>query len=191
MRVLLTGATGFVGSHLLVALNKAGHRLVAIKRPSSVLPLPIRGIDNVNWIDNDQELTAKLKALDKFDAVIHLATNYGNKSRDWVEVERDNVELPLLLLQYAVGNDCGMFINTDTFFSRKAYSYSHMEEYILTKQHFAAWGELAALKTPGFAFINARLEHVYGPSDRSQKFIPWLYKDLSILKNGLMKIDIS
>lgn len=177
MRVLLTGATGFVGSHVLMALYKAGHDIVAIKRSTSIVPVSIKCLKGVSWYDSDENLYSTLESLGGFDVVVHLATNYGSKSSNWVEVEHDNVGFPLLLLQFSISSGCNLFINTDTFFSRKDYSYAHMEEYILTKQYFSMWGMLATRKNPEFIFVNARLEHVYGPGDGSEKFIPWLLRN--------------
>lgn len=178
MRVLLTGATGFIGSHILMALHEAGHDITVIKRSTSVVPAHIEIINNVSWYDNDENLYSKLKSLERFDVIVHLATNYGSKKGDWVGIENDNVGFPLFLLQFAMGNGCKLFINTDSFFSRRVYSYAHMEEYILTKQCFSMWGVLVTRKIPDFCFVNARLEHVYGPGDGAEKFTMWLLKNL-------------
>ena len=40
MNVFITGATGFVGSHVLTALKEAGHRPLALVRPGSEKKLP-------------------------------------------------------------------------------------------------------------------------------------------------------
>lgn len=178
MRVLLTGAQGFVGSNVLIALSKAGHEIVAIKRSISILPILIKELKGISWIDSDQHLYSALESFGKFDVVVHLATNYGGKNNNWVDIECDNVVFPLKLLQFSINNGCNIFINTDTFFSRSEYSYAHMEEYISTKQYFSSWGLLATRRNPEFIFINARLEHVYGPCDSKNKFTMWLLENL-------------
>lgn len=178
MRILLTGAQGFVGSNVLIALHKAGHEIVAIKRSTSILPFLIKELEGVSWIDSDQNLYSTLESLRKFDVVVHLATNYGGSINNWVDIEYDNVVFPLKLLQFSINNGCNIFINTDTFFSRSEYSYAHMEEYILTKQYLSSWGLLASRQNPEFIFINARLEHVYGAGDRKEKFTMWLLANL-------------
>ena len=40
MRILLVGAGGFIGRHLLDALSLAGHSVVATRRQAAALPLP-------------------------------------------------------------------------------------------------------------------------------------------------------
>ena len=178
MRVLLTGAQGFVGSNVLIALSKAGHEIVAIKRSISNLPTLIKDLKGVIWINSDQNFYSTLESLGKFDVVVHLATNYGCKNINWIDIEFDNVVFPLKILQFSINNGCNIFINTDTFFSRSEYSYAHMEEYISTKKYFSSWGLLATTRNPEFIFINARLEHVYGPGDSKEKFTMWLLENL-------------
>ena len=178
MRVLLTGAQGFVGSNVLIALSKAGHEIVAIKRSISNLPALIKDLKGIIWINSDQNFYSTLESLGKFDVVVHLATNYGGKNINWIDIEFDNVVFPLKILQFSINNGCNIFINTDTFFSRSEYSYAHMEEYISTKKHFSSWGLLATTRNPEFVFINARLEHVYGPGDSKEKFTMWLLENL-------------
>ena len=39
MNILVTGATGFVGSHLCRALTESGHHVRALHRPTSSLEL--------------------------------------------------------------------------------------------------------------------------------------------------------
>ncbi len=48
MKVVLVGATGFVGRHLLAALHAAGHQLIATSRR----PQP-QGLPGVEWCQLD------------------------------------------------------------------------------------------------------------------------------------------
>lgn len=59
MKVLLTGATGFVGSHLTQHLEAAGH---------TVLPVSRRAESRYNWSDE-----SLMRGVREADAVIHLA----------------------------------------------------------------------------------------------------------------------
>lgn len=177
MRALLTGATGFVGSHLLEALISNGHSVVALKRPTSNVPDRL-ALKQVEWVDVDDDLTEKLTTLGEFDVVVHLATSYARQGASFLEAEKANVEFPLKLLEFSISGGCNFFVNTDTFFSREEYQYSHLMEYVITKQNFLKWGKLAVNKKSGFCFVNARLEHVYGPGDGEEKFIPSLVSSL-------------
>ena len=68
MRLAVTGATGFVGGHLLDAAAKAGHQVAALARR----PQPPR--NRVEWIAGSLDDRAALDRLvEGADAVIHVA----------------------------------------------------------------------------------------------------------------------
>lgn len=81
MKVFLTGATGFVGSHLLHRLTTAGHSVVALVRPSSQEKLSelLKGLnkeqaDSVELLEGDITSSDALspEKLEGCDAVMHL-----------------------------------------------------------------------------------------------------------------------
>lgn len=178
MKILLTGGSGFIGRALLRGLCAAGHEVVAVTRDADRLPAQLASLAGVAWVSFDDELYHVIGRLGPFDAIVHLATSYGREGESWTEMERANVALPLTLLQYAAGGGCHLFINTDSFFSKRQYNYLYAQEYILTKRTFLEWGRLASEKHPDLYFVNARLEHVYGPGDSLGKFVPGLLKNL-------------
>lgn len=70
MRVLITGASGFVGRHLIEALNRAGHVSVALDLPAAA---PAAGAETVACdLMNAGELAAVIRRIQP-DACIHLA----------------------------------------------------------------------------------------------------------------------
>ncbi len=70
MRVLITGASGFVGRHLIEALNRAGHASIALDLPGAK---PATGAETVACdLMNAGELAPVLRRLQP-DACIHLA----------------------------------------------------------------------------------------------------------------------
>lgn len=65
-KILITGATGFVGKHLVEALTAAGHDVTALirdRRRGAELPAPIRLVTSLDQIGNDAPI----------DAIVHLA----------------------------------------------------------------------------------------------------------------------
>lgn len=72
MKIFLTGATGFLGSHVVDALREKGHELKALVRPTSSLRrLKEQGVELVpGQIPQSASLS---EALSGIDAVVHLA----------------------------------------------------------------------------------------------------------------------
>ena len=78
-RILLTGATGFLGSHLAKAMIDHGYEVVALKRKSSSTKKIQSLTHNFELIDvDDLDLNDFFKATKKIDAIIHTATCYGH-----------------------------------------------------------------------------------------------------------------
>jgi len=81
LRVLLTGATGLVGSAVLAALSSKGHELVAIAHGQP----PPAGLGAVQWARVDlarQDVESWLPLLDGVDAVVNCAGVLQDSPRD-------------------------------------------------------------------------------------------------------------
>lgn len=175
--VIVSGATGFIGKHMLKALQNIGLSVVAITR--NIKNIHEGVFDNVIWCDWDNvaNVIADLSVDSAMIGVIHLATEYGRDDTFSMDIEDGNVIKPLRLLELAIKNQAEVFINTDSFFAKSSFKYQHMRPYILTKTHFNALGCFYANKHD-VKFVNMRLEHVYGPGDSESKFIPYIVNKL-------------
>ena len=91
MRVLVTGATGFVGGNLVRTLVDRGYDVRAlVRRNSNTLALENLGVEEALGDLRDRESIAK--ALKDCQGVFHCAAMYTFWSRDPSEVYRVNVE---------------------------------------------------------------------------------------------------
>lgn len=80
MRVLVTGGTGFIGSHTVVVLRRRGHEVrVLARRPERVGPvLAPLGAPEVEVAPGDMtDAAAVARALEGCDAVVHTAAEIG------------------------------------------------------------------------------------------------------------------
>jgi len=172
---LLTGVTGYLGSHLAEALLANGTEVVALKRHSSSLRrienlLPKLALHDVEEV----ELPSLFSLHGKIDAIIHTATCYGRNNESVSEIFEANTEFPLRLLD--AGNRAGVkaFINTDTILDK------YLNLYALSKNQFLQWGKFFS-KHNQLHFFNIKLEHFYGPFDETTKFTTHVIK--SCLEN--------
>ncbi len=171
--VAITGATGFIGKHMVAALLAAGKTVLALHRRASADDLPRH--ERLLWA-SIQEAEAAFVG-HRPGAVIHLATCYGAVA-SLSEMLASNVALPLRALELATANGASLFITTDTFFAKPAFNYPRMRSYTQSKSEFVRWAVLATQSAGCPKVVNARLEHVYGPGDGDQKFVPQLLKTL-------------
>jgi nucleoside-diphosphate-sugar epimerase len=176
LTVLITGATGFLGSHLVKALLNDNYKVVILKRSFS----ETKRIDDVLsqcYVYNiDQcELSNPFEDLGKIDAVIHTATCYGRNNETTAGILEANVVFPLKLLEISSFYKTDIFFNTDTFFNKDGASYSYLNTYTTSKKHFLDWGKQFAQKQ-SIKFVNLKLEHIFGAGDNDSKFVTYIIK---------------
>ncbi|MED1782913.1 NAD-dependent epimerase/dehydratase family protein [Brevibacillus fortis] len=183
MKILVTGATGFLGSQLVKALRRDGHTIIILKRSTSdcsriqdILP------DLIPYDTDRGQWEAPFFEQGRIDAIIHTATCYGRNNESNAVMVEANVSFPLKLLDVAMRSGTPVFLNTDTFSSAPVRLSSHLQPYNLTKRQFREWGKCLA-ETTSLPFINVRLEHMYGTYDSANKFVPSVIK--SCLENQL------
>lgn len=170
MKILVTGATGFLGSHLLKALLHDGHEVAILKRSFSNTWRIKDIVGQLISYDLDKcKLDEPFKRQGNFDAVIHTATSYGRKEETIREIATINTLFPLELLETASSFQTPIFINTDTVLNKCLNAYS------LSKKHFMEWGKYYAFQR-NVQFVNIKLEHIYGPKDDTSKFTTFIIK---------------
>ncbi len=94
MLVLVTGGTGYVGSHSIAALARAGHRIRVLARSPEKIsaalgPLDIDGVETA--IGDVTEPAVVERALERCDAVLHAASVFSMDARKADEMNSVNV----------------------------------------------------------------------------------------------------
>lgn len=164
-KIVLTGATGFLGSHLLRAMIKQGFQVVILKRSTSDTWRINDLLPNVETYDIDHVPLEEAFSERKIDAVIHTACAYGRSGEPLIELLEANLLFGVRLLEASIQFDVGAFINTDTFFQK------YQNDYALSKHQFTEW---LAIHGKKIKIVNMTLQNVYGPNDATTKFVPWL-----------------
>lgn len=117
--VLVTGATGFIGSHLVNRLVSEGYKVVGIKRSSSKMDRLGSLADKVKWYGVSEAQLDKAFKENKIKTVMHLATKYvksGETSKGVDEMIETNLDLGMRLVGKCTEYGVKSFINTGSFF---------------------------------------------------------------------------
>lgn len=106
MRVAVTGGTGYVGAHCVVALLREGHQVRLLLHPmEAAQPLASYGLDaaGIGIVEGDvADPTAVAELLDGCDALLHLAGIVAVDDSREAEMWRVNVEATKHLVDAAV-----------------------------------------------------------------------------------------
>jgi nucleoside-diphosphate-sugar epimerase len=167
--ILLTGATGFLGSHLLEALISSGYKVVILKRSTSNTWRIEHLLEKVVKYDIDKQPVEAAFSEQKIDVVIHTACHYGRNQDPISDVVESNLMFPVRVLEAAILFNVSIFFNTDTLLPRFLNPYS------LSKHQFSEWLKQSSEK---IQCVNFKIEHIYGPKDDTTKFVPWLLNQM-------------
>lgn len=164
--IMLTGGTGYLGSHVAQAMVKTGHHVVIAKRRLSKTTRLASIAQGISFHDLDEEDLSDLFSNQRIDAVIHCATNYGRDGEALDALLASNLREPLRVLQAALKHQCRAFFNIDTALP------DNLNAYTLSKSQFRQWGTLltTAHSNSLTRFINIKLEHFYGPHENDHSF---------------------
>jgi CDP-paratose synthetase len=166
--IIITGGTGYLGSHLLRRLLSEGHKAILLKKSSSDMAR-IEDISHlVEHVGLDEARLEDAFARGRVDVVLHCATDYG-RGGDVSNVVETNLLFPLRLLELSKRHGASVFINTDTILDRRVSPYA------LSKKQFTEWLQRFA---DDMACVNVELETFYGPGEDPGKFITHVARSL-------------
>jgi nucleoside-diphosphate-sugar epimerase len=184
---LVTGASGFIGAHLVARLLSEGSSVTVLARSSSALPAEWR--DRVRVIASDDFSESNLRCLlnTPVEAVFHLAA-YGVRPnhRDIDEILRINVELPAALVRLCIEWRARM-VMAGTFSEYRSpstqellFEDSPLEQGKLYGSSKAAGGLMASAiaRSTGVGFRLLRLFKVYGAGEAPHRLLPALVSGL-------------
>ena len=176
MKILITGATGFLGTHLLADFLNRNYQALIVKRASTdMTPLLQRFGHLEAWNIEGEELENMFRLHPDIDVIVHAATDYGRDDSRPTSTFWANEAFPIKLVELAMQYNIPLFVNMDTFFNSSDIVYDHLGAYSLSKRHFQEWG-LHCSTAGVIGFVNLRLFHLFGPGDGLQKFVPAMVK---------------
>ena len=150
MRLAVTGATGFVGSHLLEAALAAGHEVTALTRRDQAPR------ERATWVAGDLDDRAALERLvSDADAVIHVAGVITGQTA--AAFDKGNVHGTLAMLAAATAGGIHRFVHVSSLAAREP----KLSLYGASKQRAE---EL--VHSSGLDWAIVRPPAVYGPGDK-------------------------
>lgn len=182
MKILITGATGFIGKHLVKRLLADGHTVVAIVRPTSDTDfLKVHNIPYFSYT-SDYTLLSDFLKTEAPDGIIHLASKVvvEHVSNQIDDIINSNVLFPTHLLEAAINAHVKWFINTGTFWQHyENKNYSPVNLYAASKQSFEDIARYY-FETSSINFVTFKLYDTFGPNDSRPKILNlWVKSALS------------
>lgn len=188
MRILVTGAAGFIGSHLAERLVAEGHDVVGLDcitdyyapalKMANVRKLQAGGVETLTL---DLAIDDLAKTVEGVEAIYHLAAQPGLSPLPFSTYERNNIIATERLLMAARGNSAlRLFANiaTSSIYGKDATrdedSAPRPASWYGVTKLAAEQLVLAAQRDDGFPACSFRLFSVYGPRERPDKLYPRL-----------------
>lgn len=122
MRIVVTGAGGFIGSHLTKALLTAGFEVVGVGRKHGFLSVDIVNHDNFQFYQLDLLQQLDSLELTGCDVVVNLASQQPRRELKWSAYYQGNAELVESLWHKSKAAGVKQFI---TISSTALYDFSH------------------------------------------------------------------
>jgi nucleoside-diphosphate-sugar epimerase len=159
MTILLTGATGFIGSHLLKRFVSDNHKLIILKQRSSNITRIEKYLKSIKYYDRESINLESLFKENSIDMVVHSASSF---SKNRMEIVNFNLKFSLDLFYLSMDYN-SKFINLD--------STSHYYRNNLYSQSKKIFRDI--LMTLGFSnILNLPIELVYGENENRERFLP-------------------
>jgi UDP-glucose 4-epimerase len=177
MKVLITGAAGFIGSHIADALLSQGHSVIGIDNLST------GRLDNWKGVNLDElvigDITDGLPAIEP-DVIYHCAASYADRN-NWEGDTLTNVLGTVKVVRLAQRTGARI-----VYFQTSLCYGPNPESPVTTDSPLDPHGSYAITKTAGEQFIadsgvpyvSLRLANMYGPRNLSGP-VPAFYKRLT------------
>ncbi len=170
MKIFVTGATGFIGKHLVTKLIAEENKITINLRVGKRNPFQ-SDIKTYSLGERNIETDIQFFKEELFDGIIHLASLYitTHKPQDVNYLIDSNIKFGTYVLECAAQAKIKWFINTGTFWQHyNDANYSPVNLYAATKQAFESIAQYY-IETNQIQFCTIQLSDTYGPDDSRPK----------------------
>jgi len=196
MKILLTGATGFIGSHIAEEYLRQGHQIFALKKKSSNLWRCDDFKAKIHWINSDnlEEIAPLITEINP-EILVHCAWNGVKASErdNWIEQEK-NLTFLVSLLELIKSNSVRKIIALGSQAEYGNFEGAIDENHPCTPNSaYGASKVCASIIIQSFSEINKiewywlRVFSVFGPREGKNWLIPATIN--SLLENKTMELS--
>lgn len=183
--ILITGATGFIGSNFINVLNESEYDVIGIKHNDKSTPR-VTILRNVHWVTSPLEKIS-FEILETADIIVHLASHSANHPYDSLSNCIDqNVIQHLKFIANAYQSGVRRFLLAGSCFEYGNSGYQY--EYIPVEAPLEPYGSYPVSKAMFFLAVKEyfsdkdaytsyqRIFQVYGEGESETRFWPTLKK---------------
>lgn len=193
MKILVTGAAGFIGSHLSERLAQMGHEVIGLDAFTPYYSRVLKDLNaedirakGVTLLEKDLSKDDLVEYMDSLEVIYHLAAQPGiSAGTPFEDYLKNNVVATHRLLEAAQDTpSLKFFVNiaTSSIYGKDATKTegavpepaSHYGVTKLTAEQLV----LAANRDRGFPACSMRLFSVYGERERPEKLYPRVYRSI-------------
>jgi nucleoside-diphosphate-sugar epimerase len=169
-KILLTGSTGFIGSHLLKELSKDNKIITIIRK--KIKKNKKKNIIEISFKNYD-ELNLKLRKI-KADIIIHCATHYikNHTFKDIKKLVESNILFGNIILENVELMKVKKFINFSTIWENyNGEKENSFNLYAAYKKSFSTLIKYYEKRNPKINCYNLLISDTFGKADKRKKII--------------------
>lgn len=175
MKILVTGATGFIGQNLIKLLLESNYEIHCIVRVDSDISKLDTRVKAFRYDEHIDSLMSYFQE-ERFAGVIHLASIFlaTHTKNDISSLISSNIKFGTELLEACKASGVKWFINTGTFWQNyQNEDYNPVNLYAATKEAFQNIAKYYT-ETSNLIFTTLKLNDTFGPNDtRNKVFSLW------------------
>lgn len=190
-RIIVTGGTGFIGSHIATRLTEDGHEVIVTGTKTEQMPKATKYM-GLN-IDFDY-----LQSLGKIDACFHQAANNDTLDMDRQEMYFANVKSARKLFynlyefnncrKFVYASSCAVYGNSPAPYIEGITKENPLNPYGESKWSFDKWSMTFAEDA---SVIGLRYSNVYGPGEAHKRSrASMIYQLVKKIANGAQAISL-
>jgi ADP-L-glycero-D-manno-heptose 6-epimerase len=192
MRILVTGAAGFIGSHLAITLSRDGHEVVGVDDfQSAQYSNLVEFSGDLRTLDLADGHAVEVLRKDRFDAIVHQASITDTTVHDQYRMMNNNVEAFRSLLDLAhhwnarvVWASSASIYGQNPAPNAEHQSPDPLNVYAFSKLSMERLAAIASRTLPR-GIVGLRYFNVYGPGeDHKGKFASMIHQLAKQMREG-------